>query len=167
MPTNKSSQPLIQSNKRMRDRVSVEEYYYATLNGDVLSYAWFSWIPRGQMIGWKTLDEVKAYIKEVIPYVPKNFKEPLKWGAKKVWYVCVDGEPAGSMYDFGTGPAITGKRSTKHRKLMIPFPRRMNPQHGGLKTKEIADATMKEFLRYIDDVCSVPPEYRAGSSKMW
>lgn len=142
-------------------KLCVRKRYYVTLNGVRMTYSWFNWLPDSQGMGWKTKDECDEYKAKCIPCCPK--KDKGKYSIEKAYYVCIGKDYAGSLHDFGQGPA----KGSGRRKAGLRFPPSLSPQLGGFREKKKAFEAMRELQRYILDVKSVKAKYRAGSSRYW
>lgn len=72
---------------------------------------------------------------------------------RKFWFVCIDGQIMGSMFDMGDG----GKRR-------LPFPYKAL---GKNDTREEALLAKASMLKYIEDQQAIPKEKRNRGTKNW
>lgn len=141
--------------------VSVEKRLLVTLDGLIVSFAYFNWIKKGQCLGFSSKEEAIEFAKSIKGMIPKSYSGARSFKLIERWFVMIGGSHVGSMYDLGEGP-ISGKGK---RKLMLPFPRGIDSLLG--LSKEKAEEAAKKLKLYFADILSVKREDRNRSTYDW
>lgn len=142
-------------------KASIEQRYFLYFNGKECNFSNCPWLNIMSVGGCKTREEAVDFFREA-KECQKRYGAIGDFLAVTKYVVLIGEKECGPMYNFGIGP-ISGKGK---RRLMMQFPYELE-KFNSHWNKEEAELLKDKLQNYIDDVCSVAPEYRAGSSKDW